>query len=328
VAERKSSRYRRDRRRSQPWCLGANAFVAYYNGYTTRAQEQIRADNALEVEKEKSKTSLILQEISTNDASKAHNNIQFFVASGILSDNDHKILDAAATYAPSLPAPAPTTSGEISKEKVTQLLSSGFVLGVSVSHFNAAIDFALLKDRGVRFAYIKLTSGAFIVDPAGLNTAKLALSSGIKVGLYHFFRPADDIDAQARNFVKNAAPISWELPPVIDCEDFPAEQIPSDYAARVDHFAAILEEQFRVRPIIYTPRSFATAHFDEREAKYPLFIAQFTASVAPSVPKPWSDFTFWHVGPGVSDDSVLHGYDIIAFKGSVADLDALDVRRK
>jgi hypothetical protein len=53
---------------------------------------------------------------------------------------------------------------------------------------------------------------------------------------------------------------------------------------------------------------------------------QFTPLAAPLVPKPWSDFTFWHVGYGVKDDSVLAGDDIIAFKGSVADLDALSAR--
>jgi len=156
----------------------------------------------------------------------------------------------------------------------------------------------------------------------------LAHSSGIKVGFYHFFTSADEVESQARDFIKNAVPLSWELPPVIICDNTLGQQIQSDYADRVEHFAAILEQQFQVRPIIYTDRLFATEHFGEREAKYPLFIVQFTPSAAPLVPKPWSDFAFWHVGYGVKDDSVLAGDDIIAFKGSVADLDALSARRK
>jgi len=98
--------------------LGANALVAYYNGYTTRIQEQLRAENALDVEKQKSKTSLILQAISTNDASKAYNNIEFFIAADILSDTDHKIRDAAARYAPSLPSAGniPSTAVDLVSE--------------------------------------------------------------------------------------------------------------------------------------------------------------------------------------------------------------------
>lgn len=313
--------------------LGGNAYIAYYNGYTTREQEKIRAENALDVEKEKSKAALILQAIATNDAAKAYANIQFFISSGVLPDDDHKILEAARRFAPFLPASAPIAGapGSIPAERLQHLAQGGLMLGISVSNTKQSIDFDNLKAHDIQFAYIKVSQGSSFVDSKGFEFAKLAKQSGIKVGLYHFFSPNDDVEAQTTNFLSRLDSVQWDLPPVIDCEWSLDPNIPSDYAARVEHFAAMLEERLGVKPIIYTTRLFALRHLDERDAKYPLFIAQFATSdqvTTPVVPKGWTDYVFWHVAPGVNDDPVLRGYDIIGFRGSAADLAALNSGRK
>jgi hypothetical protein len=101
--------------------LAGNVWVAYYNGVNTREQEhdrstaslneeKLRASNALEVEREKAKSTLILQAIATNDATKAYQNLQFFIESGVLTDTDQKIIEAAKKYPPFLPAAGPLTA--------------------------------------------------------------------------------------------------------------------------------------------------------------------------------------------------------------------------
>lgn len=84
--------------------LAGDVYVAYYNGYTSREQERLRADAALTVEKEKSKASLIIQAMGTNNDEKALANIRFFIAAELLPDKDGKILAAAMRFKPSLPA--------------------------------------------------------------------------------------------------------------------------------------------------------------------------------------------------------------------------------
>jgi hypothetical protein len=103
--------------------LAGNAWVAYYNGVNTREQEQdrstaslneekLRANNALDVEREKAKATLILQAISTNDATRAYQNLQFFIESGVLIDKEHKIIDAAKKYPAFLPASGPLSASD------------------------------------------------------------------------------------------------------------------------------------------------------------------------------------------------------------------------
>lgn len=215
-----------------------------------------------------------------------------------------------------------------SSDTLKALQFYGMTLGVSVSHFNAAPDFDLLKQHGIQFAFIKASQGASSVDAKGIENARAARGSGLKIGLYHFFEPDVDVAAQFANFSARLNSVDWDLPPTIDCENFPGKQIPADYADKVDQLAQELEKQFGRKPIIYTTTTFANLHFDQRESRYPLFVAQFSVpsvtgsseAPRPRVPKWWSEYQFWHVAAGVVDDAVLRQYDIVAFKGTLADL--------
>ena len=218
---------------------------------------------------------------------------------------------------------APGVIGGISKIKLQELQTSGLTLGVTISHHKSTVDFPMLKEHGVKFAFIKASQGSSFVDPKAIEYASEARKTGIAVGLYHFFLPDADVQMQFKNFADRLTAIPWELPPTIDCEEFPGASIPSDYAARVKLFADALQQRFGVKPVIYAGSSFATQHLDERESQYPLFIAQFGGRATPTVPKWWKDYLFWHLAEGVNDDPLLRGYDIVAFKGQSADLAAL-----
>jgi|SRR5215472_781595 len=224
------------------------------------------------------------------------------------------------------------TGGSISPETSQRLEESGFVLGVDASHVNAG-DFALLKQRGVKFVFIKSSQGASFVDPKATTFAASARQNGVLVGLYHFFT-GDPVDAQFANFAKQLTSIPWDLPPVIDCENLPARlgPMPTDYASRVLQFATRLSEQFGAKPIIYTGASFANSHLDETVSGYPLFITQWRKDFAPgqqpTLPNWWKGYAFWNVGEGVTGDAVLSVYDIDVFKGSSADLAALSKGKK
>jgi lysozyme len=215
----------------------------------------------------------------------------------------------------------------LSRATLHRIQDAGFTLGVSVSHFDHSVDFKALKEGEVQFVYIKATQGASGVDPVGSDYAKLASQSGLKVGLYHFVTFAGDIDAQFANFAARLDAIEWNLPPMLDCEqDASGGQVPSDYAARIDRFATKLVDRFRVKPIIYTGAILANEHLDERVSKYPLAIAQYGKE--PTVPKWWTDYLFWDVAQGVSDNPALRAYEILTFKGSLEELGALGAGRK
>ena len=65
------------------------------------------------------------------------------------------------------------------------------------------------------------------VDLAFKENFKNSKKNGIKVGLYHYYRPNENSIEQFENFVKNVDKIG-ELPPVIDVEkmgDFGAKML-------------------------------------------------------------------------------------------------------
>jgi lysozyme family protein len=84
--------------------LGGNTFLAFFNSRAATNQERTKAANALEVEKEKAKATLIIQAVSTDDPATARRNLFFFLDAGIIRDPDQKIRAAVEKYAPVLPS--------------------------------------------------------------------------------------------------------------------------------------------------------------------------------------------------------------------------------
>lgn len=222
--------------------------------------------------------------------------------------------------------PIYTAPGGISQNTLQNLESNGMILGIFLSHSNNTPDIAALKAHHIEFAYIRLSQGASFLDPKAEEYITQARNKSLKIGLYHFFVPDVDTDAQFANFQSVLRRVPWDLPPMIDCEELPAHPVPADYAARVARFAQKIEESFRIRPVIYTVAAFANGSLNESVAKYPLFIANFGAAAdrgRPTLPKWWTNYLFWHVAASVADDPVLRAYDIIAFMGTEASLASL-----
>ena len=93
--------------------------------------------------------------------------------------------------------------------------------GIDVSHWQETIDWAKVAGAGKKFAYLKATESTDFLDNKYATNRSKAKANGIKVGAYHFARPGtntDDAVNEATWFIKNAAPISGELLPVLDLE--------------------------------------------------------------------------------------------------------------
>jgi hypothetical protein len=84
--------------------LLGNIGVALYNGRASIDQLTQKAEKDIALEREKAKYSLILQAIATGNSLSAKNNINFFIASHLLEDDDNRIRDAVTKYLPTLPS--------------------------------------------------------------------------------------------------------------------------------------------------------------------------------------------------------------------------------
>src|SRR5207253_881242 len=92
------------------------------------------------------------------------------------------------------------------------------VHGVDVSKWQGEIDWAAVRDSGMRFAFIKATEGGDVVDDRFQQNWSGAKSAGVARGAYHFVywcRPAGE---QAAWFKAHIPADADALPPVLDAE--------------------------------------------------------------------------------------------------------------
>ncbi|HEX7525125.1 MAG TPA: glycoside hydrolase family 25 protein, partial [Gaiellaceae bacterium] len=101
-----------------------------------------------------------------------------------------------------------------------------FAKGVDVSNWQGAVDWLQVGDDGYSFMFAKATEGTTFTDITYAVNRAGVQGVGLRLGAYHFARPAGSGDAaivasavaQADHFVDVAQPKSGDLPPVLDLE--------------------------------------------------------------------------------------------------------------
>jgi GH25 family lysozyme M1 (1,4-beta-N-acetylmuramidase) len=198
----------------------------------------------------------------------------------------------------STPAPTPSAT-----PAPTPAPTTGYWEGIDISHWQGTVDWPSVKGAGKRFAYLKATEDINFIDNTYATNRAQAKAQGIKVGAYHFARPgtnSGDAVAEANWFIKNAAPVSGELLPVLDLEvtgGLSVSQLQSWVKAFMDRVYTLTG----VRGAIYVSPSFWSNYMGNTTsiatAGYKvLWVAHWTTGSAPSVPgNNWNGngWTFW-----------------------------------
>lgn len=205
------------------------------------------------------------------------------------------------------------------------------IFGIDVSRHQGDIDWARVRNAGVKFVFIKASEGVSWVDPKFAVNWSEAKKHGIIRGAYHFFRPRADVGRQIDNLVNIVGKLeTGDLPPVLDIE------VPDSWQrfSRQKRLEMILqwldgvEKGLGVRPIIYLSPSFAdnTLGNPAELAGYDLWIAHYTSKISPRVPAPWRDWTFWQYSEtGKVDGISSEGVDLDRYTGSLRSLKRMAV---
>jgi GH25 family lysozyme M1 (1,4-beta-N-acetylmuramidase) len=217
--------------------------------------------------------------------------------------------------------------------------ASALIEGVDVSNWQGNINWPAVPSSQFRFAIIKASEGTTYTDPYFQRNWEGAGSRGMYRGAYHFARPAGstiaEIDADARAeaywFVSRIASVggmggSMDLPAVLDLE------YPGDWKSGVSAPAykcwfmsqAQLAQWMRTWlgtvhtltgkvPILYTNSDYWNSCDGapaDIASSYRLWLASWGVS-NPSIPRPWSSWTFWQDGgapvPGIGS-AIDHNY--------------------
>ena len=203
--------------------------------------------------------------------------------------------------------------------------------GIDVSRYQPNIDWGALAASGIQFCFIKATEGARDVDALFQRHWEGAATAGLVRGAYHFFRPQIPVSTQADLFVRTLGHLQpGDLRPALDLEGTAGwvDIAPANRAPLALLMLEAIEDRLSVAPIVYMSPWFATDMLRSTPAlsRFPIWIAQYTLDPTPTVPKPWSTWTFWQYSqagrvPGISSGAV----DLDRFQGSLEDLQNLTV---
>lgn len=166
------------------------------------------------------------------------------------------------------------------------------VLGVDVSKYQGAFDFAKAKAEGRSFAIIQAgygTSAGAVQDPQMVPSVHAARKAGIRVGFYYFAYPTRQSPAVAAEaFWKLIEPHyskGHDLFPALDFEE------PGDLEWAAEFCAYIAKRAGGC--IFYSYLAYIHEHaVPAGIAKYPLWLADYTTT-QPAPPHPWSRIAIW-----------------------------------
>lgn len=148
--------------------------------------------------------------------------------------------------------------------------------GVDVSHYQGEIDWKLLSEQNIRFAYIKATEGSSYVDERfGYNYTE-ARKTELKVGAYHFFSFDSPGSSQAEHFIDTVEAFGGMMPPAVDVEFYGDKKAHPPEADRVEtelrEYLNQVERAYDRKPVIYATLEAWELYIKGRFDEYPLWI--------------------------------------------------------
>jgi len=197
--------------------------------------------------------------------------------------------------------------------------------GIDISKWNGEWDAAKAKAAGAAFVFMKASQSNFM-DPKFLANWQKAKTAGLLHGTYHYMDYTKPVKDSANFFATILSNYPGELPPVVDYEQARNDNNANAAKSYLREFLEILRA-YGHKPIIYTSSGFWSAYGDKNAywAGFPLWLAQYTTSAKPTVPHPWTRWTFWQYsakGIGATYGTESFNVDMNRFNGTMDDLEA------
>ena len=205
-------------------------------------------------------------------------------------------------------------------------LSQYSVFGIDVSQYQKDIDFeTLFSEQSIDFVIIRATAGKNNSDKKFKANWKGVKANEVIRGAYHYYRPDESSETQAKFFIKHVKLQKGDLPPILDIEKYSRVQSINSLKKGLLNWLKIVEAHYGVTPILYTYNSFyvSTIADDARFDKYPVWIAWYNIQENPN--SILQDWVIWQF----TDKGQLKGIegpvDINVFNGKKVDLNVLRV---
>ena len=211
-----------------------------------------------------------------------------------------------------------------------KVCAEGTILkGIDVSYYQGNVDWKAVKSSGHPFAFVRVSDGTKYPDNKFDQNWKATKAAGVLRGVYQFFRPAQDVDAQVNLFLsklKEAGGMEpGDLPTVLDLET--ADGVSSEtIREKALKWLAKMEEATGVRPIVYTSARMSSI-IGNTFSKWPLWVANYETS-CPTMPSGWATWDFWQNSDKGKVPGVSGSCDTNQFQGDMAKLMLLTASTK
>lgn len=199
------------------------------------------------------------------------------------------------------------------------------VHGIDVSHYQKQVNWPLVAAQDVKFAFVKATEGQSMQDTLFCQNWDAMRAAGITRGAYHFFRPGTSAAAQAMNFLATVDLQHGDLPPVLDVEVTDGLS-PEALAIGVKTWLTMVEDAWKIKPIVYSNQKFYNQHLAGLVYDYPVWLARYTELRKPDLTDGHA-WHFWQYGNRGRLNGIVGDVDFNVFNGNINDLQNLTLCR-
>lgn len=191
------------------------------------------------------------------------------------------------------------------------------VHGIDVSRYQKRVNWSLVRkmkdgDITLKFAFIKATEGADLLDQQFVRNWKKARENNLVRGAYHFFSDASSGHEQAMHFIKHVKLLPGDLPPVLDVENFSGNDSEA-FVNEIEIWLKVVKDYFHITPIVYSNASFYNKYLQDRFSEYPLWVAHYQNRKQPAVDRDWQ---FWQHNEGGRVNGINAFVDFNVFNGT------------
>ena len=206
-------------------------------------------------------------------------------------------------------------------EGETERMAGYEVHGVDVSRYQGDIDWDLVQNEEVHFAFVKASEGNTFRDTFFQRNWEALGQKEIRRGAYHFFRPEVTAIEQAKNFISLVKLDKGDLPPALDIEVM-GNISKSELVTAAKSWLQMIESKYGLKPIVYTNMKFYNEYLAGNFDDYYLWIARYNSTLPPRLSggKQWD---FWQYGNRGKLDGINHDVDFNVFRGGLLELEIM-----
>lgn len=201
--------------------------------------------------------------------------------------------------------------------------------GIDVSKYQSMIAWEEVKAMKVKniqlgFAFIKATEGIGNTDPQFKRNWKKANDNAVIRGAYHFFIASKDGRMQAENFIDKVRLEQGDMPPVLDVEQLNGVTS-TQLRKEIKRWLDIVENHYRVKPIIYTNVDFYNRNLGTEFDSYPLWVAHYYQPEQPRINRGW---IFWQHSDEGRVNGIISEVDFNVFNGDSTEFKNLLIKQE